>query len=114
LWRSGANLYRIVGACIALFLVLTPGFGIQYLEWILPFSFVFGRSYAMVIYGSASLFLFSMYTRLSGGFPWYFADMFRPDAAKMTLLISWETTVCWIVLILGLVSMIPGVVKKRT
>jgi len=57
-----------------LFLLLTPGFGVQYLSWLVaPVTFL-GVPVALVYNLLAGLFLFRVYTFWSGGFPWYYAN----------------------------------------
>lgn len=69
------------GAAITILAVLAfaPGFGVQYLAWILPLlPFAFRWRWAIAINAAASIFLFITYTVWSGGLPWWFADIARP------------------------------------
>jgi hypothetical protein len=103
----GVRLYGLVGASIASFLVFTPGFGVQYLAWILPFCLLLGWRTVVGLYAVSSAFLFITYTQWSGGLPWYFADLLRPGAGRSALVL-YAASVCWLVLLLGLSSTIPA------
>jgi hypothetical protein len=59
-------------------LALAPGFGVQYVQWLiafLPFAFSWRGAIAMNVV--ISTFLFITYTVWSGGWPWWFADITR-------------------------------------
>jgi hypothetical protein len=59
-------------------LVVAPGFGVQYVAWIIPLApFALPWRGALGLNAAASLFLFITYTVWSGGWPWRFADMAR-------------------------------------
>jgi hypothetical protein len=62
------------GASLLLFLVVTPGFGIQYLYWVTPWIVALGSRAAVLLYLTSGAFMFAVYTYWSGGFPWWFAD----------------------------------------
>ncbi len=62
------------GLSVFLFLGLTPGFGVQYLAWIVPWVVALGRVATLAVYAATGLFLFAVYTFWSQGFPWYLAD----------------------------------------
>jgi glycosyltransferase involved in cell wall biosynthesis len=67
-------LLETIGWAFLIFLVAAPGFGVQYLSWLVGpgiFLGIVGLSLYTVI---ASIFLFRVYTFWSGGFPWYFAN----------------------------------------
>jgi len=106
LHRAGWRLHEVTGGAIALFLVLTPGFGVQYLAWILPFCFVFGWRFVTGFYAISTTLLLLAYTHWSGGFPWYFADLLRPGAAQSWTVV-YAATACWIVLVIGVISLTP-------
>jgi hypothetical protein len=59
-------------------LVLAPGFGVQYIGWLIVFlPFAFSWRGAIAMNAAISLFLFVTYTVWSGGWPWWFADISR-------------------------------------
>jgi hypothetical protein len=62
------------GASLLLFLLLTPGFGIQYLYWVTPWVVALGVRAAILLYLTSGTFMFAVYTYWSGGVPWWFAD----------------------------------------
>jgi hypothetical protein len=62
------------GLSVFLFLSLTPGFGVQYLAWIVPWVVALGTRVTVAVYAACGLFLFAVYTFWSQGFPWYLAD----------------------------------------
>lgn len=79
-WRArhGAiepmRLVRVVGLAFLLILFLGPGFGVQYLMWILPYpALILARAPAVILHAVASVFLFAVYTSWSGGWPWVWA-----------------------------------------
>jgi hypothetical protein len=106
LHRAGLRLYEVTGGAIAVFLVFTPGFGVQYLAWMFPFCFVLGRPFVAGFYTASTVLLFSAYTHWSGGLPWYFADLLRPGAAQSWTVV-FAATACWIVLVMGMISLTP-------
>jgi len=71
--KRGANLYTQIGVVIFLFFFLTPGFGVQYLAWLVPFVLTLGIGWTLSYYFSAGAFLFLLYNYWSGG-NWYFAE----------------------------------------
>jgi hypothetical protein len=59
-------------------LALAPGFGVQYIGWLIAFlPFAFSWRGAILMNAAISLFLFVTYTVWSGGWPWWFADITR-------------------------------------
>jgi len=59
-------------------LALAPGFGVQYVQWLIAFlPFALSWRAAIAVNASISLFLFITYTVWSGGWPWWFADVAR-------------------------------------
>ncbi len=60
-------------------LALAPGFGVQYIGWLIAFlPFAFSWRGAIAMNAAISLFLFVTYTVWSEGWPWWFADISRP------------------------------------
>jgi len=97
-----ASLSYMIGSSIILFLVLTPGFSVQYLAWILPFCFLFGSQVTGAVYATSSVFLAIVYTYWSGGLPWYFADSLIPHAGSG--LVGYSAALCWTTLAISTVS----------
>lgn len=73
---SPPPLFLQCGAVLFLFLLLTPGFGVQYLAWLVPWVAGLQLGLALLFYASSGLFLFLVYNFWSGGLPWYFGDSF--------------------------------------
>jgi hypothetical protein len=53
---------------------LTPGFGVQYLAWLLPWAFGLNGWLALLYVATSGAFLYLVYDYWSGGLPWRFAD----------------------------------------
>lgn len=73
----GEDLIRAIGGTYIIFLVFTPGFGVQYLIWLLPFSVFWGRFHLAYTILS-SCFIYSIYTYWSGVIPWNYANSWEP------------------------------------
>jgi hypothetical protein len=71
---SRPSLYVQCGLAAALFLVVTPGFGPQYLAWLVPWVPAAGAIVAAACYAVTGLFLFLVYDYWAGHFPWHTAD----------------------------------------
>jgi hypothetical protein len=86
------RLFIQCGLVLSLFLSITPGFGIQYLSWLIPFA-ALGFTSGLLFYASSAVFLFMVYTYWSGGFPWHLADpTIKGDWTGAV--VRWEV-VCW-------------------
>jgi hypothetical protein len=64
------------GLSAALFLVFTPGFGVQYLVYLVPWLAASRGPAAANFYLISGAFLAAYYTWGSRGFPWYLANFF--------------------------------------
>jgi hypothetical protein len=83
--RSGdvRRLPALAGLTFFVALFLAPGFGIQYLCWILPFAaFALPRPAALLVHGATSIYLFAMYTARSEGWPWWFAQEIESERIR--------------------------------
>jgi hypothetical protein len=84
--------------CIAfLFLFWTPGFGVQYLAWLVPWAAALAGRRIVFFYIASGIYLFGFYTLWSRGFPWFLANLMDnhvPLWAK-AFVFSLDT-VCWI------------------
>ena len=58
-----------------LFFSLTPGFAVQYLAWLVPWSVLLGMGQATLFHALSGAFLFLLYHRASRGL-WYLANTF--------------------------------------
>ena len=104
--RRGARLSFMVGFSMLLFLVLTPGFSVQYLAWLSPFYFLFGNRPAIALYITASVFLAAVYTQWSGGIPWYFADSLIHHSGWLA--VGYSAAVCWLTLAISAFLALEG------
>jgi hypothetical protein len=68
-------LFLQCGAIAFLFLLLTPGFGMQYLAWLVPWVLALGIGPTLFFYGVAGAFVLIVYNDWCGGFPWYLANV---------------------------------------
>lgn len=72
--RRRVPLFTQCGISVFLFMVFTPGFGVQYLDWLVPFSLAAGFWPALALQASAGTFLFMVYGYWAREFPWYYAN----------------------------------------
>lgn len=74
-WLDPHRLPRTIGLAFLLVLFLGPGFGVQYLIWILPcLPFLFARRSVLVLHAIVSTFVFWLYTSWAQEWPWVYAD----------------------------------------
>ena len=91
-------LFASIGYAWMIFFVFSPGVAAQYLVWLAPFILLLSpRFYGFLVAGS-SIFLFSLYTITSGGFPWYFAHASK----KLNAICAQWALIPWLVLVGGL------------
>ncbi|MBK5259915.1 MAG: hypothetical protein JJE51_10000 [Thermoanaerobaculia bacterium] len=65
-----------VAIIVMVLLTLAPGFGVQYIAWIIPLlPFAFRWRIALSLNAIASLFLFITYSAWQGGWPWWYASV---------------------------------------
>ena len=85
------RLIRVVGLAFLLVLFLGPGFGVQYLMWILPYpALLLRRVPTLIVHGLLSAFLFAVYTSWSHGWPWLWASgSSNPPWVAMLGLVAW-------------------------
>jgi hypothetical protein len=94
-WHPGTPLLVQCGLVISLFLALTPGFGVQYLSWLVPWSVALSPYGMTAFYLVGTAFMFTYYTVGSGGFPWYFANTLeRPPWYGTVVALG---LICWVV-----------------
>jgi hypothetical protein len=90
------QLFAQCGLITALFLFLTPGFGLQYLSWLVPWVVLLTPPAAALYYVAAGVFMSVVYTHWSGGFPWYFANSL--EVQDWSGLVVYLGLVCWLVI----------------
>ncbi|MGD0838895.1 MAG: hypothetical protein ABSB49_19850 [Polyangia bacterium] len=93
-----------VGWAFLIFMLLTPGFGIQYLTWLAIASFLLGPAGAIGYNLIGGAFMFSVYHYWNRGFPWHFADSDKvgPWRAPQALLgrAAWIYLLVWAALMM--------------
>jgi hypothetical protein len=94
--RDAASLLAMCGAALLSILFVAPGFGVQYLDWPLPFlPFALSRRAAVALNAAFSLFLFLTYTIWNGGWPWWYADISEPRR------LAWLVSICGLIVWIG-------------
>ncbi|MHB0970632.1 MAG: glycosyltransferase 87 family protein [Thermoanaerobaculia bacterium] len=92
-WRHPENDVRLPAATTAALLViivLGSGFGVQYLVWPLALlALVVPLRGAVLVHAVLSLFLVTVYTVWSGGFPWWFADATARPTPDWLVVFGW-------------------------
>lgn len=86
-------LFAQFGVLASLFLLLAPGFAVQYLVWSMPWIVYLGFPVTAVYLAIAGAFLATTYTHWSGGFPWFYAKSIGLDEVSGLLLLA-----CWYML----------------
>ena len=98
-----APLFLQCGFIAFLFLFFAPGFGVQYLAWLVPWCAALTVGSIVFYYVSSTAFLFAAYTLWSGGFPWYLASSLEPQKPRAALITVLLEMACWISI--GLVAL---------
>lgn len=89
-------LFVRAGFLLFLFLSVAPGFGVQYLAWLVPWVVARGAGPTAIYYLAGGLFLLAYYTPAGGGFPWDLANTLGRPAWTPTVL--GLGLICWIVI----------------
>lgn len=91
-----------IGFIISLLLASAPGFGVQYLAWLVPFVVALGVWPTAIYYLSGTMFLSAYYSAAAGPFPWYVANTLEHPAWNGTVvalgLLCWGV-VCYLTLL---------------
>lgn len=76
--RSGISIEKLPAAIhlsLSIFLCLSPGFGVQYLSWLIPFAiFALTLRQTLLLVASVSLYLYVTYTIWCRELTWYYAN----------------------------------------
>ncbi|HSI11027.1 MAG TPA: glycosyltransferase 87 family protein [Chthoniobacter sp.] len=74
-WRrrraEPAEIFQTLAVIWAVFFVFAPGFGAQYLAWIMPCFLLANERWYAVLTVASSVALFVFYNAISGGMPWW-------------------------------------------
>jgi Dolichyl-phosphate-mannose-protein mannosyltransferase len=79
------------------FMAITPGFGVQYFAWLVPWVSI-SIEMALFYYTASGLFLFFVYTAWSREIPWFFAISFKLTGSLMYIEI-----LCWVSVVIVLI-----------
>ena len=94
-WRRRASttvgIFSTLAFSWAVFLAFAPGFGVQYLVWIVPFLLVHSEGWFAIYTAASSIALFIFYTAISKGLPWNIGFYVSPtlDQWRPWLLLPW-------------------------
>ncbi|MDP9054775.1 MAG: DUF2029 domain-containing protein [Acidobacteriota bacterium] len=98
LYRPGATPVVLQCGLLAFILLsLTPGFGVQYLAWLIPWVFLLTWRQAVAFHSVGGLFLAWYYTRGANGFPWYLANSATTQVWNGSLV--FVGLLCWLVVV---------------
>lgn len=78
--KSKPSLLLQCGLAAFIFLALTPGFGVQYLAWLIPFTALLSRWPAVLYHVVSGAFLLAYYNRVMHAWPAYLANTFDQPA----------------------------------
>ena len=102
---------RSIGWAFLLFLLLTPGFGIQYLSWLAIASFLIEPSWAFGYNLLGGAFSFAVYHYWNRGFPWNIADSDVVGAWKAPQALVGRLT--WLYLLTWVAVLVHAAVTRR-
>ena len=99
LWRRPLHrpdaLFTRAGLVMCLFVAVIPGFGVQYLVWLVPWVVGLGSGPTAAYYIAGTWFLFGYYSATAGAFPWYLANSLERFAWSAKVL--GLGLICWVV-----------------
>jgi len=95
--RPGRNaLFLHVGFLMFLLVSSAPGFGVQYLAWLVPWVVGLGAGPTAAYYVAGTVFICAYYSAAAGQFPWYLANSLeRPPWTGTVLRLG---LLCWVVI----------------
>jgi hypothetical protein len=107
--RNRQQLATAVSLSLALFLLLTPTFGMQYLVWAVVPTLILDLWWGVAYNAVAGVLLVMTYTRWSGGFPWNraIASGFSPGEEQLAVIVWLLLLVCCVRGIRRLVRSLP-------
>jgi hypothetical protein len=107
--RNRQELATAVSLSLALFLLLTPTFGMQYLVWAVVPTLILDLWWGVAYNAVAGVLLLMTYTRWSGGFPWNraIASGFSPGEERLAVIVWLLLLVCCVRGIRRLVRSLP-------
>jgi uncharacterized membrane protein len=76
--KAKAQLFPKAALVAFFFMTFTPGFGIQYLVWLVPWTACINLQASLAYHLIGGAFIATVYTSWSGGLPWDLADSSGP------------------------------------
>lgn len=105
------SLFLQLGLVVFVFMTLSPGFGIQYLAWLIPWVVGLGVGATVIYYLASGIFSFLVYNYWAVQFPWFLADSDKVGPWK-DYLVYYEL-LCWAVVVaITLMYFRPGGVLR--
>jgi hypothetical protein len=92
--REPIEIFQTLALIWAVFFVFAPGFGAQYLAWIMPCFLLANERWFAWLMGACSIALFVFYNTISKGMPWRQGFAVHSTAAQWT----WALVLPWLVL----------------
>lgn len=98
-------------ACVAfLLLSLTPGFGVQYLAWLVPWTALLSLRQAIIFHAASGVFLLAFYHRASRGL-WYLANTF--DTPVWGGLIVYSGLFLWVAICVTTITLATRIQREQ-
>lgn len=94
-WPRRERLFVRIGLLMFLFISVIPGFGVQYLVWLVPWVVGLGSAATLAYFASASALLVAYYSTAAGAFPWQLANSLARPAWTLPVIVL--GLACWIV-----------------
>jgi len=105
------SLFFQYGLIISLFLTLTPGFGVQYLAWLIPFVIALGESRTIFYYASSGAYLFAIYGFWSDG-TFYFANSTTHQTPTVPVFAL--SLLCWLSVTVAFIKYLITLLHRTT
>ncbi len=109
--KSMPSLFLQCGLAAFILLALTPGFGVQYLAWLIPFTALLSRWPAVLYHIVSGAFLLAYYNRVMHAWPAYIANTF--DQPAWSGHVIYLGLLCWIVIGGNLIFLARRAVKHE-
>ena len=92
------GIFTTLGVSWAVFFVLAPGFGVQYLIWLAPCVLVDSERWYALLTVASSIALFAFYNALCGGLPWDTGFLVNESVAKWApwLVLPWTALAAYL------------------
>lgn len=109
--QKKTDLFLQCGLTASTFLALTPGFGVQYLAWLVPWVVALGLWPAALYFASSGIFLFLVYTFWSLGFPWFLAN--SDVVGDWHGIIIYFEIFCWVTVVIMCILFVQRVFFRK-